>query len=203
VLGAAGHGLGHVTSSHGIGHVGHAAHGDVSGHASGHDAAASHDTSGQHGHSLPLLNLSSVVGALTWFGAAGYLLLSLGDLAPLTVIVGALLAGAVGWYLIARFLGFMLRGERELDPEDYRLDGTLGKVSVAIPAHGTGEIVFSKADVRRGEAARGLDGRPIPRGSEVVIVSYAHGFATVQPWGEYLEARERVAAQHREAEPQS
>jgi membrane protein implicated in regulation of membrane protease activity len=147
-----------------------------------------------------LLSVSSLVGALTWFGAAGYLLLRLGDLALPAVVLGALLAGGVGWYLIARFLGLVLSGEREMDPDDYRLEGTVGQVTVSIPAGGTGEVVFSKAGSRRSEAARALGGEPIPRGSEVVITTYADGFATVQPWGEFIGAREdRAPARKREA----
>jgi membrane protein implicated in regulation of membrane protease activity len=140
-----------------------------------------------------------MVGGLTWFGAAGYLLSRLGDWALLAVTLGALLAGAIGWYLVARFLGFVLSGEREMDPADYRLEGTVGQLTVSIPAGGTGEVVFSKVGSRRSEAARALDGEPIARGSEVVITSYSDGFATVQPWGEFLAARDQVAAQNREA----
>jgi membrane protein implicated in regulation of membrane protease activity len=144
--------------------------------------------------------VSSIGGALTWFGAAGYLLLRLGDLALPAVVLGALLAGAVGWYLIARFLGLVLSGEREMDPADYRLEGTVGQVTVSIPAGGTGEVVFSKAGSRRSEAARAISGGPIPRGSEVVITTYVDGFATVQPWGEFMASREKLApAEKREA----
>jgi hypothetical protein len=70
-------------------------------------------------------------------------------------------------------------------------------VTVRVPDHGTGEVVFSKAGLRRSEAARGLDGAAIPRGTEVVITQYADGFATVQPWSEYLQAHDRVAAERR------
>jgi membrane protein implicated in regulation of membrane protease activity len=143
---------------------------------------------------LPLLNVSSVIGALTWFGAAGYLLLRLGATALPVVILGALLAGGIGWYLVARFLGLVLAGEREMDPADYRLEGTIGKVTVGIPAGGTGEVVFTMAGARRSESARAAGGGPIPRGSEVVITAYADGFAAVQPWGEFLAAREKIAA---------
>jgi membrane protein implicated in regulation of membrane protease activity len=146
------------------------------------------------------MNASSVVGALTWFGAAGYLMLRLGDWALPAVIIGAVLAAGVGWYLVARFLGLVLAGEREMDPEDYRLEGTVGQVTVSIPAGGTGEVVFDKAGARRSEAARAIGGGPIPRGSEVVITTYADGFATVQPWGEFLAAREkRAVPENREA----
>jgi membrane protein implicated in regulation of membrane protease activity len=183
VLGVGGHGAAHIGHGHAGAHIGH-----------------SHTESGDRFGSLPLLSVSSIVGALTWFGAAGYLLLRLGDLALPAVVLGALLAGAVGWYLIARFLGLVLSGEREMDPADYRLEGTVGQVTVSIPAGGTGEVVFSKAGSRRSEAARAISGGPIPRGSEVVITTYADGFATVQTWGEFMASRENLApAEKREA----
>jgi hypothetical protein len=206
-----GHGAG-VHLDHGGAHVGHAAghvgHGiSTDGHGAGHDAAhVGHlhpDAPGGHSDSsLPLLNGSSVVGALTWFGAAGYLLVRLGDLALPAVLIGALLAGGVGWYLVARFLGLVLSGEREMDPDDYRLEGTVSQVTVRIPAGGTGEVVFSKAGARRSEAARAVGGVAIPRGSEVVITGYTDGFATVQPWGDFLAARdklEQIAPEKKEA----
>jgi len=195
VLGFGGHGVGHA--GHGAAHVGH---------GSGHIGHAPH-VNGAHADagrfaSLPLLNASSLIGGLTWFGAAGYLLLRLGDWALPAVVLGALLAAGVGWYLVARFLGLVLAGEREMDPDDYRLEGTVSQVTISIPADGTGEVVFSKAGARRSEAARALGGRAIPRGSEVVITSYADGFATVQPWPEFLHTRdklEQIAPEKREA----
>jgi membrane protein implicated in regulation of membrane protease activity len=194
-LGMAGHGAAHVLHGHAAPHVG--SHGGAShgiGHGEGshggaHHADASHAQTAQHG-GLPLLNFSSALGALTWFGAAGYLLVRLGAWALPAILLGALLAGAIGWYLVARFLGLVLAGEREMDPEDYRLEGTVGQVTVSIPRGGTGEVVFSKVGARRSEAARGFGGAAIPRGSEVVITAYADGFATVQPWNEFLAQRE-------------
>lgn len=199
VLGLGGHG------------AAHAAHGQSGGfdlvhhvHVGGHQAlhpATSDPAAGRAapGSDLPWLNASSVIGGLTWFGAAGLLLTRLGDLALPAVLLGALLAGAIGWYLVTRFLGFVLSGEREMDPLDYRLEGTVGTVTVGIPAGGTGEIVFTKAGARRSEAARALESASIPRGTEVVITSYARGFATVQPWTEFLGARDATAVQNREA----
>ncbi|MCA1643925.1 MAG: hypothetical protein LC797_00160 [Chloroflexi bacterium] len=179
LLGFAGHGAAH------IGHAGHGAHAHVA-----------HSDWGPT--VLPLLNASSLVGALTWFGAAGYLILRLGEWALPAVLLGALLAAAVGWYLVARFLGLVLAGEREMDPADYRLEGTVGQVTVGIPAGGTGEVVFAKAGARRSEAARAQGGGTIPRGSEVVITTYADGFATVQPWGDFLAARDKLAVRETE-----
>jgi membrane protein implicated in regulation of membrane protease activity len=192
-FGLAGHGHGHGVG-HGHGHAGH-------GGAHGHSA---HDTN--HGHvpgwlgSLPLLNGSAAMAFLTCFGAAGYLLVRISDWALAAVLLGALIGGGAGAYLIARFLGLVLAGEREMDPDDYRLEGTLGQITIGIPAGGTGEVVFSKVGARRSEAARSLGGTPIPRGTEVVIARYADGIATVQPWAEFIAAREGVAAlENREA----
>ena len=77
---------------------------------------------------------------------------------------------------------------------------TFCQVTVGIPAGGTGEIIFEKAGVRRSEAARAVNGTAIPRGSEVVITAYAKGFATVQPWGEFIQEHDRLpSGQKREA----
>ncbi|MBV9132645.1 MAG: hypothetical protein JO318_08090, partial [Chloroflexi bacterium] len=182
-MGFVGGGLGHGGGVHIGGHAAPGGHGFHAPHVA-HDAHVPHQGSQEQG--VPLLNASSAIGGLTWFGAAGYLLTRLGDWALPAAIIGGLAAGALGWYLVARFLGLVLKGEVEMDPEDYRLEGTVAHVSVPIPAGGTGEILFEKAGARRSEAARGLSGIAVPRGTEVVIASYARGFATVQPWTEFI-----------------
>jgi membrane protein implicated in regulation of membrane protease activity len=207
-VGGIGHGLFHAAGHDGAAHVGQAVgHGHA--HGVGHATGSAHALGAQdqssalglhhalhlpHGaQDLPLLNPSSVVGFLTWFGAVGYLLARYAEWAIWWVLLGALLAGAAGWYLIARFLGLVLAGEREMDPADYRLIGTVGRISVPIPTGGTGEVIFSKAGTRRSEAARALGAVPITRGTEVVITRYADGFAIVQPWSEFLAAHDEDA----------
>lgn len=94
---------------------------------------------------------------------------------------------------IALFLARVRAGEREMDPEEYRLKGTVARVTVRIPPDGVGEIIFSKAGVRRSEAARSLRGEPIGRDTEVVIVEYVRGVAKVVPLEESLRrVRERT-----------
>ncbi len=156
-------------------------------HGLGHHAA--HAASG----STPLLNGSSFVGGLTWFGAAGFILVRLGWFSLPVALIAAVAVGAVGWYAIARYLGMILKGEVEMDPADYRMEGTVGQLSIGIPSGGTGEILFEKGGTRRSESARALGGAAIPRGAEVVITAYHDGFATVQPWGDFVAARETLA----------
>jgi membrane protein implicated in regulation of membrane protease activity len=171
------------------------------GHAQAHGHGA-HAVGGSHNwlHSTPILNGSSLMAFLTCFGAAGYLLTRLSPWAFPAVVFGALIGGAIGAVIVARFLGLVLAGEREMDPDDYRLVGTVGRVTAPIPAGGTGEVVFSKVGARRSEPARSLGGTPIPRGAEVVITDYVDGKATVQPWAEFIAGREGVPAlENREA----
>src|SRR5215510_1409044 len=75
------------------------------GHGIGHGHGPGADVSGGHGaldwlHSLPLLNGSSLMAFLTCFGAAGYLLTRLSPWAFPAVILGALIGGIAGAYLV-------------------------------------------------------------------------------------------------------
>jgi hypothetical protein len=165
----------------------------VLGHVhTGADVGAGHDGLLSH-LAAPILNASALIGFVTWFGAAGYVLLRVSNLALVGVLIGAVIGGLAGAYLVARFLRLVLSGERVMDPDDYRLEGTVGHVTVGIPAGGTGEVVFTKAGARRSEAARGVDGVSIPRGTEVVITRFDHGFAMVQPWAEFVGSDDKEA----------
>jgi hypothetical protein len=152
------------------------------GHGHGHGAAHAHGH-GDAGARQPLLavSLSSVVAFVAWFGAGGYALLRLGAPSPLALAV-AVLAGLAGGYAVSRFLATLRAGERVMDPEEYRLVGTVARVTVGIPSGGVGEIVFTKAGSRRSEAARAARGQAIPRQTEVVVTGYDRGVATVEPW---------------------
>jgi hypothetical protein len=178
----------------GAGHGGPALHHGGLAHGHGPPHAGGGHASGDGSHELPLFNASSLLAFLTLFGAAGYILTRYADWVVLPALIGAVLAGLVGWTLIALLLRKVLEGESEMDPDDYRLEGTIGQVTVSIPAGGTGEIVFSKAGTHRSEAARAIDQRPIPHGTEIVVTHYERGFATVQPWNEFLASRELPSA---------
>jgi hypothetical protein len=161
----------------------HIGHGDGDG---GFHADSTAHGSGHGGHGLPIWNVSSALAFLMWFGAAGFVAtrwLGMGTLPALLPAVGFGVAGAL---LISAFLKLVLRGETEMDPREYRMEGTLAQVTVSIPERGTGEIVFTKANSRRSEGARSIDGRPIARGEEVVVLDYQRGIALVQSWQDFI-----------------
>jgi membrane protein implicated in regulation of membrane protease activity len=137
----------------------------------------------------PLFNVSSLLAFLTWFGAAGYVLLRFAVWPLPAAFGGAVAAGAAGAVLIAVFLQRVLAGEQEMNPRDYRLEGTIARVTASIPAEGVGEIVFTKAGKRRSEGARSRTGQPIAHGTEVVIIEYVHGIAFVQSWDDLMAER--------------
>jgi hypothetical protein len=186
-----GHGL-HVGNLH-LGHLGHVAH---AGHGAG--AGQGHMAGGREGASP--LNAGSLLAFLAWFGGVGYLLLNLSPLALLIVVVLAVLAGLIGASLIFFFLlKVLMPAQTVVDPEAYRLEGTAARVTARIPTGATGEIIYTKAGTRRSDAARSIDGEPIQRNEEVVILSYKRGIAYVQTMKRYLnspaaEIAERLTA---------
>lgn len=176
-----------------VGHheLGHAGHGQ--GQGQGHDAAQHSDGDHNNASGLPIFSLSSLLAFLTWFGAAGYLLTRFAGWNAIFITLLALVAGAAGAIVIALVLGKILAGERVMDPRDYRLEGTIARVTVGIPAGGVGEIVFSMAGARRSEAARGIDNQAIPRETEVVVVDYSKGVASVETWDALVHGESRPA----------
>jgi hypothetical protein len=101
----------------------------------------------------------------------------------------AAMAGIAGGLLVAIFLARLQSGERVMDPADYRLEGTLARVSVAIEPGQVGEIVFEKQGSRRSEAARSHNDERLARETEVIVVGYASGVAVVRPFAEVLSER--------------
>ena len=176
-------------------HVGHLPHAHLHDHAAGihtgvHDGQAHADT-GQP--QLPIFNISAALAFLTWFGATGYLLTRFSAWPLFLVLLVALAAGLAGAVVIGLILRKIMAGERVMNPRDYQLEGTEARVTVSIPAGGVGEVIFTKGGTRRGEAARSLDGRAIPRGTEVVIIDYVEGVALVESWNQLLRRPEPEA----------
>jgi hypothetical protein len=173
--------LGLASSAIHVGHFfGHGWHGPHLPHGHGH---------GHGDQPLFMFGVSSLVAFLTWFGAVGYVLTRWFGWPLLATIVLGIGGGLVAAVLVARFLALLRAGERVMDPSDYRMVGTVARVTVGIPGDGVGEIVFTKAGARRSEAARGLNGESVPRDTEVVVTGYERGIATVLPWDDVYAGR--------------
>lgn len=174
LVAGAGHG-GHALPrlGHGHGHGGH--------HVPGPHGAGTHD-------GLSPFNLSAILAFVAWFGGVGLLTRQALGAAALVSAVVAVVAGVGAAGLVTRFLGLLVAdGRRTLDPADYRLPGTLARVTSSIVSGGTGEIVYEQAGVRQVSAARAVQvDRPILRGTEVVVLRTARGIAMVEPWAEFV-----------------
>ena len=53
---------------------------------------------------------------------------------------------------------------------------------------GTGEIIYSQEGTRRTCGARSEDGKPIAKGTEVLVTRYQKGIAYVRLWDEFSKS---------------
>jgi membrane protein implicated in regulation of membrane protease activity len=135
---------------------------------------------------IPWLNMSTLLAFLAWFGGTGYILTTRSHLVAIASLGFATSAGLVAAWLVFRFMLKLMRGgDSELMDADYRIEGSVGSISVPIRERGTGEVIFSLGGVRRGAGARSDDGKAIEKGAEVVIERYEKGIAYVRRWEEF------------------
>lgn len=162
------------------------------GHALAHAGGASGgedlhvDLAEGHGGQVSPFNLQTITTFLAFFGGSGWVLYSSAGLAPAVALIAATVIGVAGGAVVFLFLvKVLLASQRFMDPASSRMEGTVARVSMAIRADGTGEIVFSRDGARRSEGARSATGAPIAAGTEVVVVRYERGLAYVEPWASY------------------
>jgi len=171
LLGGMGHFGGHVHMPH-AGHVPHTPH-----------IHAGHVAHGVGGADVPWWNAFSILIFLCWFGAAGYLLTRYGNFVGGVVLVLAAVCGLAGGAIIFLFLTkVLLPHERELTADETDVVGAVGRVSSAIRAGGTGEIVYQQMGALRSAFARSDDGEPIQKQEEVYVIRYEKGVAYVRRW---------------------
>lgn len=152
-------------------------------HAAHHGGASGGSKASAH---IPWLNMSTLLAFLAWFGGTGYILSTRSHLVALASLGFAMLAGLIAGWLVFKFMLKLMRGgDSEMNEADYRIEGSVGSISVPIREHGTGEVIFSLGGVRRGAGARCEDGTTIEKGAEVVIEKYEKGIAYVRRWEEF------------------
>ena len=161
-------------------HFGHGLPGHgVQGHGHSHSAA--------HGHHLPnwlssLLSPSVLAVFLAWFGGIGYLLNKYSGFLLWINLLIAVIFGLAGAWILARFLSWLMRNERVMNPSDYEMVGVLGHVSSTIRADGVGEVIYLHEGVRRSLCAKSETGALISRGEEVIVTHFEKGIALVRTW---------------------
>ncbi len=184
LTGMAGHSFGRGGHFSHSGHLGHGAHG-------GHGAHAGRGV-GSHasGRGVPPVNFGTVTAFMTWFGGIGFLLSTYSHMVTLATVGIAVSGGVAGAGIIFLFMAKVLAPDTiPMDPADYYLPGTLGRVTVTIPPGGTGEIVYAHGGTRKTLAARGAEEQGIAKGTEVVALRYEQGVAFVRPWEQMAEGR--------------
>jgi hypothetical protein len=185
-------GMGHFGGLH-LGHVG----GD---HALGHDGLGHGATTDAPTLFSGFLNLTTVMTFVTWFGGVGYLISHYTALGGLASIVVATASGIGGGSIVAIFITKVLeQGQTPYTTDaDYRMPGTVARVTSSIYPGYAGEITYTQAGATQASAARSVTDEEIPRGTEVVILNYEHGTAFVDTWqhalGEGTETRGAVAS---------
>ena len=138
------------------------------------------------GAHLSWFNASSAMAFLAWFGGTGYLLTRHSGLIGLLILGISTLTGLAAAWVVFRFMVKLMGAQDEpMRSEDGRVEGSIGTISMAIRANGTGEIIFSMNGVRRCAGARSDDGTCVEKGTEVVIERYEKGIAYVRKWDEF------------------
>ena len=130
-----------------------------------------------------MINAAAITAFLTWFGGAGLLLERLTPWSLPLIYAVAAFTGAGGGALINSVINALAR--RESQAESLSMIGVIARTVVPIrETDGTGEIVFTHAGTRRVAGARSDCGRPIAKGTEVVVTRYERGIAYVATWDE-------------------
>jgi membrane protein implicated in regulation of membrane protease activity len=173
-------------------------HVHIGGHGFLSSLTGSHASSDVHGHSanhVSPFSLSTLSAFLTWFGGAGYLLSRYSPLTALSITLTALLCGAVGgglfFTVVARYIVPRLT---VMNPDDFRVQGALARVTTTIQPGGIGEIVYTLGGTRHSDGARSESGQAIERGTQVVILRIEKGIAYVVPWQAFADTHQLPAS---------
>lgn len=147
-------------------------------------------TTGGHGGTkggthVSWFNGSTLMIFLAWFGGIGYLLTRESRLVAAASLILAASGGVVAASVVFKFMAKLTEPDEIVEEGDYRVEGSVGTISVPIRQNGTGEIVFSLGGTRRCSGARRADGTAIEKGAEVVIERYEKGIAYVKRWDEF------------------
>jgi hypothetical protein len=145
-----------------------------------------------HGHSAAggrasdVVNLGTIAAFLLWFGGAGWLMTRYTAWQLLQTLSASILMGLVGASIVFAFVAKVLVAhDKSLDPADYEMVGTMGRVSSPVRAGGTGEMIFTQQGRRCGVPVRSETGGSLARDVEVVVTRFEKGIAYVRSWDDW------------------
>jgi len=139
-----------------------------------------------HGGPSPF-NLTTILGFVTAFGGAGYLLTAMDVVGGTAALILAALAGlAVAACLFFFLSKVLMRQDDVMRESDFEHVGVLGTVSIPIAPDGIGELKYELNGTIRSIGARSQNGKPIGRGVKAIIMSVDKGIATVCEFEEEL-----------------
>ncbi|WP_069803424.1 hypothetical protein [Thermogemmatispora onikobensis] len=171
-------------------HSGQAAQGHGHGTFShGQDQPAQGLSSSWVSQLLIFVNPWSVIFFLLGFGFFGYVFHNATHLDVLFSLLLALITGLLLAGLVLALL-FRIFGDSEAETIQDVSDrtGLIGKVSLPIRQNSIGEVIYvSPGGLHKSVPARSVDGQPIDRGQEVIILHYEHGIAEVETWERFFE----------------
>jgi len=145
------------------------------------------------------LNLYTILMFLLVFGFVGYLLRNFAHASTILSFVVALALALMAGLGLGIALGklFLAADSSTLTAETSRVEGRIARVSATIRPGGIGEVIYDRPGRSRvSMPARSVDDLPVSPETDVVILSYADGIATVQPWDSFM-ASVRSGTAHR------
>jgi membrane protein implicated in regulation of membrane protease activity len=183
----AGHALphGHAGTPHGQALPGHGAHASAHGSTPARGAASQAMAlpgwlSFTVGFTLSWVNPLTIAAAALWFGGAGLVAEGVlpGAMLGVTLAV-AVVAALLGAALVRALMAALVRSSTP--PLHDGAVGAIGVINAPIRLDAVGEVIYTLEGLRRSAPARSVDGRPMPRGVDVVIVRRERGIAWVAP----------------------
>ncbi len=172
---------------HGAHHVGGLS---GAGHAHGVSLKGGAIKSGpmKSGGHLSWLDASTILAFLAWFGGVGYILTKHSHFVAVVILGFSMLAGLFAGTIVFQFMARMVKATSgQMLDWDFRVEGSVGTVSMAIRENGIGEVIFEQNGARKSAGARSEDGKSLPPGTEVVISRYEDGIAYVKQWEEFTK----------------
>jgi membrane protein implicated in regulation of membrane protease activity len=143
---------------------------------------------GAHLHPAGPVNFATITAFMAWFGGTAFLLTSEFRWLMLPSVLVGILFGLCGAAIVFLFMAKLLWSPNEnMQSADFHMVGVLGRLSQPIREGGIGELIYSHGGARKSCGARSDDGRPIEKGSEVVVTAYERGIASVRRWSDLAE----------------